>query len=331
MPRLLVCRRLCAALVIAGAAASLYAPAVHAQAWPSAKPITIVVPFPAGGTTDIVTRMVAQELSQTLGQNVIVENRPGANGNVGSAAVAKAAPDGYTFLATGVGSNAINHGIYRSMPYDSSKDFTHVTQMTNGPNVLVVNKDFPAITLKELIEIAKANPGKFNYASSGNGASGHMAMELLKQKTGIQINHVPYRGGAPAMNDVVSGVVPMMFINQDMAFAQAKGGTVRMLGVTSLERNPAEPTVPTIAEQGFPGFAAITWNGIGAPPGTPKEIIDRMHAEIVKALNKPANKDKLAEQGFVIGGNLPADQLKFVSDEMAKWKQVADQANVKVD
>ncbi|MGL4494538.1 MAG: Bug family tripartite tricarboxylate transporter substrate binding protein [Beijerinckiaceae bacterium] len=320
-------------LLSAAAAAALWAwtaPA-FAQAWPSAKPITIIVPFPPGGTTDVVTRMVAQEISQAIGQTIVVENRAGANGNVGSAMAAKAAPDGYTFLATGVGSNAINHGIYRNMPYDSSKDFSHVTQMTNGPNVLIVNKDFPAQTLKDLIDILKANPGKYNYASSGNGASGHMAMELLKQKAGIQVNHVPYRGGAPAMNDVISGTVPMMFINQDMAFAQAKGGTVRMLGVTSLERNPAEPQVPTIAEQGFPGFSAITWNGLAAPVGTPKEIVDRMQAEALKALNKPANKDKLLQQGFVIGGNSPADQLKFVADEMAKWKQVADQAGVKVD
>lgn len=319
------------ALGIAAAASAVCTQSASAQAWPTAKPVTIIVPFPAGGTTDIVTRLVAQELTQVLGQNVIVENRPGANGNVGSAVVAKATPDGYTFLATGVGSNAINHGIYRSMPYDSSKDFSHVTQMTNGPNVLVVNKDFPAKNLEELVAAVKNNPGKFNYASSGNGASGHMAMELLKQKTGMQVSHVPYRGGAPALNDVISGVIPMMFINQDMAFAQAKGGTVRMLGVTSLQRNPAAPEVPTIAEQGFPGFSAITWNGIAAPANTPKDVIDRMNTEITKILNKPANRDKLLEQGFVIGGNSPGDQLKFVSDEMAKWKDVAEKANVKLD
>ncbi|MGL4324865.1 MAG: Bug family tripartite tricarboxylate transporter substrate binding protein [Beijerinckiaceae bacterium] len=304
---------------------------LQAQTWPSTKPITFIVPFPAGGTTDIVGRMVAQDVSQAIGQTIIVENRPGANGNVGSAVVAKAAPDGYTFLVSGVGSNAVNHGIYRNMPYDSRKDFAHITQLTNGPNVLVVNKDFPAKNLKELIDLIKANPGKYNYASSGNGASSHMAMELLKQQAGLQMSHVPYRGGAPALNDVISGQIPMMFINQDMAFAQAKGGTVRMIGVASPQRNPTEPALPTIAEQGFPEFSAVSWNGLAAPAGTPKDIIERMHKEVSAALNKSAIKDKLLAQGFVIGGNSPADQQIFVGSEIDKWTGVAEKAGVKVD
>jgi tripartite-type tricarboxylate transporter receptor subunit TctC len=306
--------------------------AIQAQTpnWPS-RTITFVVPFPAGGTTDIVGRLVAAEVSAALGQTIIIDNRGGANGNIGSAAVARAAPDGYTFLLTGVGSNAVNHGIYQKMPYDSRKDFAHITQLTNGPNVLVVNKDFPAGDLKQLIALIKASPGKYNYASSGNGASGHMAMELLKLKAGLDLQHVPYRGGAPAMNDVISGQVPMMFINQDMAFAQAAAGTVKMIGVASLERNPSAPAAPTIAEQGFAGFAAVSWNGLAAPAGTPKDVIDRMHAEVRKALQSRSIADKLISNGFVIGGNTPDEQSKFVSDEIDKWTEVATTANVKIE
>ena len=217
------------------------------------------------------------------------------------------------------------------MPYDSSKDFAHITMMTSGPNVLVVNKDFPAKDMKELIALLKANPGKYNYASSGTGASGHMAMELLKLKAGVDIQHVPYRGGAPAMNDVVGGQVPMMFINQDMAFAQAAAGLVRMIGVASTDRNPAEKNTPTVAEQGFPGFAAVSWNGLATPAGTPKPIIDRLHAEVKKALQSAAIQEKLVKNGFVVGGNTPDEQQQFVTEEMAKWAEVAKTAKVSVE
>jgi tripartite-type tricarboxylate transporter receptor subunit TctC len=300
------------------------------QAYPN-KQITIIVPFPAGGTTDVVTRMVANEMAITLKQPIIVENRGGANGNVGSSAAAKAAPDGYTLLATGVGSNAVNHGIYKVMPYDSRKDFAHITLMTTGPNVLIVNKDFPANNLKEFVELVKKNPGKYNYAAAGTGASGHMAMELLKMKAGLDIQLVPYRGGAPAMNDVIAGQVPMMFINQDMAFAQAAGGTVKMIGVASDMRNASAPNAPTVAEQGFPGFSAVSWNALAAPAGTPVEIINLLNYHAKRALNSPAIKDKLVAQGFVMGGNSPADQAKFVSDEMDKWKAVAESAKISVE
>jgi tripartite-type tricarboxylate transporter receptor subunit TctC len=300
------------------------------QGYPN-RQITIIVPFPAGGTTDVVTRMVANDMAITLKQPIIVENRGGANGNVGSAAAAKSAPDGYTLLATGVGSNAVNHGIYKVMPYDSRKDFSHITLMTTGPNVLVVNKNFPANNLKEFVALVKANPGKYNYAAAGMGASGHMAMELLKMQAGLDIQLVPYRGGAPAMNDVIAGQVPMMFINQDMAFAQSKGGNVKMIGAASEIRNPSEPNLPTIAEQGYAGFSAVSWNALAAPAGTPKEIIDILNAAAKKALANPAIKDKLIEQGFVMGGNTPAEQAKFVSDEMDKWKKVAETAKIVVE
>ncbi|MFM9974264.1 MAG: Bug family tripartite tricarboxylate transporter substrate binding protein, partial [Beijerinckiaceae bacterium] len=277
--------------VLVGAGATIITRPALAQAWP-ARTITLVVPFPAGGTTDVTARLIAQEISGPLGQSIVVENKGGANGNIGSLQVARAAPDGYTLLASGVGSNAVNHGIYKSMPYDSNKDFAHITMMTSGPNVLVVNKDFPAKDLKEFIAYVKANPGKLNYASAGAGASGHMAMELLKLKAGIDVLHVPYRGGALAINDVIGGQVPMMFTNQDIAFAQASAGLVKMIGVASLERNPASPDTPTIAEQGFPGFAAVSWNALSAPAGTPKAIIDRIQSETKKALQNAAIKEK---------------------------------------
>ncbi|MGL4976297.1 MAG: Bug family tripartite tricarboxylate transporter substrate binding protein [Bosea sp. (in: a-proteobacteria)] len=316
--------------VLVGASATIITRPALAQAWP-ARPITLVVPFPPGGTTDVTARLVALEIAKPLGQTIIVENKAGANGNIGSAQVARSAPDGYTLLATGVGSNAVNHGIYKTMPYDSNKDFAHITMMTSGPNVLVVNKDFPVKDLKEFIAHLKANPGKFNYASSGMGASGHMAMELLKLKAGIDVQHVPYRGGAPAMNDVIAGQIPMMFINQDMAFAQAAAGMVKMIGVASLERNPAAPGTPTIAEQGFPDFAAVSWNALAAPAGTPKEIIDRLQAETRKALQSEAIQEKLVKNGFVVGGNTPAEQQKFVASEIEKWAEVARVAKVSVD
>ena len=304
---------------------------VFAQADYPNKVVTIIVPFPPGGTTDVTARQIAAELTKSLGQTFIVENKAGANGNIGSAQVARAAPDGYTLLMSGVGSNAVNHGIYANMPYDSKKDFAHVTLATTGPNVLVVHPDFPARNLKELIDLVKASPGKYNYASAGNGASGHMAMELLKTTAGLKIDHIPYKGGAPAMQDVMGGQVPMMFINQDMAFAQSKAGKVRLIGVASLTRNPAMPDAPTIAEQGFPGFAAVSWNAISAPAGTPKEIVDKLQGEIRKALHSPAMKDKLLANGFVPEGIPPADFSAFVSAEVDKWTKVAKDAGAKVD
>jgi len=329
MPRSITRRLMLAALAatVAGAAPAL---AQGAAGYP-ARTVTIIVPFPPGGTTDITARQIAAALTKSLGQTFIVENKPGANGNIGSAQVARAAPDGYTLLMSGVGSNAVNHGIYSNMPYDSKKDFAHVSLATTGPNVLIVNPAFPAQTLKELIEIVKKEPGKYNYGSAGNGASGHMAMELLKTLSGMKIDHVPYKGGAPALQDVMAGVLPMMFTNQDLAFAQAKAGKVRIIGVASLERNPAMPNAPTIAEQGFPGFAAVSWNGISAPAGTPRPILDKLQQNIKLAFEEPELKKKLLENGFVPEASTPEVYQKFVADEMDKWTKVAKDAGAKVD
>ena len=201
-----------------------------------------------------MARLIGNELNKSLKQSVIVENRPGANGGIGTAAAAKAAPDGYTLLASGIGTNAINHGLYSTLTYDSNKDFVHITQIVAGPNVLVVHPAFPAKTFKELISYVKANPGKVNYASNGNGSSGHLAMELLKQSAGLDMTHVPYKGGGPAMTDVIGGQVPVYFTNQDAPLPHVKAGKVRALAVASLQRNPAYPDIPTVAESGSPTF-----------------------------------------------------------------------------
>jgi len=236
---------------------------VVAQVYPS-KPIILVVPFPPGGTSDVNARLVAQELTEQFGQQVIVENRPGANGNIGSASVVRAPADGYTLLLSGVGSHAINAGLYATMPYDPVKDFSHITMFATGPNALVVHPDFPAKTFKEFVEIVKANPGKYNYASSGSGASGHLSMEMLKQRAGLEINHVPYKGGAPALTDVIGGQVPALFINQDAVLPHVKTGKLRILAVTSEQRNPLYPDTPTVAERAFRAFPRS--HGLASPP-----------------------------------------------------------------
>lgn len=323
-------RRMVAALAAITMALTAAAGPLAAQTYPS-KVITIIVPFPPGGTTDVTARLVAAEMSKTLGQPIIVENKAGANGNIGSTAVARANPDGYTLLATGIGSNAVNHGLYTNMAYDSRKDFAHITQMTSGPNVLVVNGEFPAKTFEEWVEVVRAAKTPLNYASAGNGASGHMAMELLKTTAGLKIDHIPYKGGAPAFQDVMGNQVPFMFINQDLPLPHIKTGKIRVLAVASSERNPSYPDVPTIAESGFPGFAAVSWNGLAAPAGTPKDIIEKLYAAAAKAINEPTIKDKMLTQGFVPGGMKPEEMQAFVGAKMDKWTKVAKDAGAKID
>ncbi|WIW50521.1 tripartite tricarboxylate transporter substrate binding protein (plasmid) [Bradyrhizobium sp. 62B] len=303
--------------------------AALAQTYPS-RLITVVVPFPAGGTSDVNARLVAQEIAKSLGQPVVVENRPGANGNLGSLTVARAAPDGYTLLLSGVGSHAINAGIYKNMPYDPVKDFTHITMIASGPNAIVVHPDFPAKTLQDLVAMAKKDPGKYNYASSGTGSSGNMAMELFKQKTGLKIEHIPYKGGAPAMQDVVGGQVPILITNADAVLSNVQSGLLRILAVTSEQRNPIYPNIPTIAESGYPDFSAVSWSGISAPPGMPKEMVNRLHQEIAKAINGPI-KAKLEATGLVPSGNSPDEYKTFVQAEVQKWATVAKSAGINVE
>lgn len=300
-----------------------------AQEWPT-KPVRLVVPFPAGGSTDAVGRLLAAEMAKELGQNVIVENKGGANGNIGSDNVAKADADGYTLLLSGVGSNAVNYSIYKSMPY-SDQDFKHISLLAKGPNVLVANPEFPAKTLEEFIQLAKANPGKYTHASSGSGSSGHLAMEMLKQAAGIDLMHVPYKGGAAAITDTIGGRVSVLFLNQDNLLPQVQAGKLRALAVASEKRNPVYPDTPTIAESGYPGFAAESWFGLSAPAGTPDAVVARLNQATVKALENPDLRQKLEGIGFVIVASDPKEFSAFASAEIDKWSKAAKASGATLD
>ncbi len=303
---------------------------VSAQAYPN-KPIRIMVPFPPGGSTDSMARNLAVELTKSLGQPVVVENKAGANGNIGSGEIAKAAPDGYSLLLSGVGTNAINHSLYPSMSYDSLRDFEHITLLAEGPNVLIVNPSFAAKSIPELVAMAKAQPGKLNYGSNGNGSSGRLAMEMLRQSTGMDMVHVPYKGGGPSMLALLSGEVPMLFTNQDHALPQVKAGKARAIGVASLKRNPAYPDIPTIAEQGVPGFSAVSWFGLSAPAKTPPEIVRKLRDETVKILNQPEFKSRLESNGFVVVGSTPEQFHAFVKGENEKWGKAVKASGATVE
>jgi len=311
------------------ALASIAMPA-QAQTYPT-KPIRLVVPFPAGGTTDILARAVAQKLSETLGQQVIVDNRPGAGGNIGSELVARSAPDGYTLLMGTVGTHAINVSLYPKLPYDPVKDFTPIVLVAGVPNVLVVNPSLPARSVAELIAYAKANPGKLNFASSGSGTSIHLSGELFKVLTGVQMTHVPYKGSAPALTDLVGGQVQLMFDNLPSSLAFIKAGKLRALAVTSKTRAAALPDVPTMVEAGVPDFEASSWFGILAPAGTPRDIVVRINAEVAKWLATPDAREKLAGQGAIAAGGAPEDFARHIASETAKWARVVKASGAKVE
>jgi tripartite-type tricarboxylate transporter receptor subunit TctC len=315
------------ALVALGVAAPASA---QGGAYPG-KPIRIVVPFPPGGTTDILARAVGQQLAQAWGQQVIVDNRPGAGGNIGSELVAKSAPDGYTLLMGTVGTHAINPSLYAKMPYDHVKDFTPVILVAGVPNVLVVHPSVPANTVAELIAYGKANPGKLNFASSGSGTSIHLAGELFKVQTGLQMTHVPYKGSAPAIQDLLGGQVQLMFDNLPSALPQIKAGKLRALGVTSATRAAALPDVPTIAESGLPGFEASSWFGLLAPAGTPRDVVARLDTEVARWLASPDAKEKLLAQGAIAGGGTSEDFARHIAAETAKWAKVVKESGAKVD
>ena len=325
------CLSTCArALALAAAVLAPSFASAQADAWPT-KPVKLIVPFPAGGTSDQMARIAAEELGRALKQPFIVDNRSGAAGNLGTAAAAQSAPDGYTLVLSGVGSNGINPGLYEKLPFDTNKDFVHITQLIAGPNVLVVNPAFPAKDFKAFVAHAKANPGKLSYASSGSGSSGHLAMELLKQQTGADLVHIPYRGGAPALNDVLANQVPVMFINQDVALQHVRAGKLRALAVSSAQRNPLYPDVPTVAASGFPGFEATSWVGLSAPRGTPQAIVDKVQQEVARAFNAPELKPKLEAAGFVVVASKPADYQAYVKAESARWAKVIKAAGIKPD
>jgi tripartite-type tricarboxylate transporter receptor subunit TctC len=300
------------------------------EAYP-ARPIKMIVPFPPGGTSDIMGRLIAAKLSEQLGQQVVVDNRGGANGNIGSNLVAKAEPDGYTLVLSGVGSHAINQSLYRSMPHHVVNDFTHIGMIAKGPNTLVVNPDFEAKNLKQLVDIARANPGKLSYASSASGSSNHLSMEMLKSAAGLEITHIPYKGGGPAITDVMAGHVPMMFINFDAALPYVQAGKLRALAMTGTERSPALPETPTVAESGYADFSAESWTGVSGPPKMPGPIVERLNTEIVKAVQAPDVKERLAKLGLTPVLYSPRQMADFVAAEVEKWGKAVKASGAQVD
>jgi tripartite-type tricarboxylate transporter receptor subunit TctC len=319
-----------AAVWITGIALASLATLAHAQAWPS-KPIKWVVPFAPGGTTDILARTVGEKLALALGQPVVIENKPGAGGGLGADFTAKAAPDGYTIMGGTISTHAINASLYKDLPYDPVKDFVAITLIARVPNMLVINPAVPAKDVKELIALLKASPNKYSFASSGNGTSQHLSGELFKSMSGTDMQHIPYKGSPPALQDVMGGQVTMTFDNITTAWPLAKAGKLRALAVTTAKRSSIAPDVPTLAESGLPGFEVGSWQGVFAPAGTPPEIVKRLNAEIVKALNLPDVRDKLSGLGAEIVADSPEEFSALVKAEVAKWADVVKKSGAKVD
>ena len=319
-----------AKLRITGAALlAALATSAFAQGYPT-KPAKVIVPYPPGGPTDIVARVVSQKLSEQMGQQFIVENRPGAGGNIGAEAVAKSPADGYTLLVATT-AHAINPALFKSLGYNLVKDFAPVSQLTSGPLVIVANPSLPAKNVKELIALAKAKPGTLNYASSGNGQSTHLSAELFGTMAGVKMNHIPYKGSAPALTDVMGGQASLMFDTMLSAMPQVKNVKLKAIAVTSAARSPAAPDVPTVAESGLPGYEAIAWNGLLAPAGTPAEVVNKLNAELKKALDAPDVKDRFSAQGFGAAWNTREAFAKFIQAELDKWAKVVKVSGATLD
>ncbi|MDP2020901.1 MAG: tripartite tricarboxylate transporter substrate binding protein [Hydrogenophaga sp.] len=304
-------------------------------AWPS-KPVRIVVPFAPGGTTDILARVLAPELSKALGQPFVVDNRGGAGGNIGAEIVAKAAGDGHTLLMGTVGTHGINKSLYASLPYDPQKDFAPITLVAGVPNVMVMNtkraQELGIQSVPDFVRYAKAHPGQLNMASSGNGTSIHLAGELFKARTGIFMTHIPYRGSGPALKDLIGGQMDVMFDNLPSAMPHIRSGSLKAFAVTSAVRSDSMPELPTVAEAGaLPGFEASSWFGLLAPAGTPPEIVNRLQQETAKALNLPAVKERLLSLGAIPGGDTPQAFARQIDAEISKWAAVVKASGAKVD
>ena len=292
------------------------------------KPIKLIVAFPPGGTSDVMGRLMAEELGKVLKQPVLVENIGGAGGVIGIDRAVKMSPDGYTIIQTGVGQNAVAHGLDPNIKYDSLTDFIHLTQVHSGPNVLLVHPAQPFKTVKDLVDYAKKNPGKLDYGYT-HAASGHMAMELFKQTTGIFLTGIPYRGGGPMLNDLLAGTVPMVFLNQDVALPHVKAGKLRALAVTSKERNALYPDVPTISESGYKGFEALSWSGLSVAKGTPQPIVDKLEAAMAQSMQTANFKQRLTSTGFVIPAQGSKPYTEFVKSELNQWTSVISTAGIK--
>lgn len=324
-------RRAVAALALLATGVAGLAPvAAHAQAWP-AKPIRIVVPFPPGGSTDLLARRIGEKLAATWGQPVVVENRAGAGGTVGADFVAKSAPDGYTLLMGVTGSNAIAQALYPKLPYDVVKDFSPVSMVVSSPLVVAVNPNVKATTLKEFVALAKVRPGSLSYGSAGNGTSMHLTGEMFKLATKTSMVHIPYRGSAGMLTDLIAGQIEATFGDLLVLMPQIEAGKVRALAVTSRKRHPMLPNVPTVAEAGYPEFEALSWQGLFAPAGTPADVMAKLSGEVNKALKSPDIQEYFGTRGFIIEGTTPAVFKSFVESELRKWSTIVTASGAKPD
>lgn len=308
----------------------MHAPLTYASdAYPS-KPIKLVVPYPPGGPTDIVARVVAQKLQEDMGQTWMIENKPGAGGNLGAESVARSPADGYT-LVVATTAHAINPSLFSNLNYSVTKDLMPVSQLTSGPLVIVANPNLPAQDVKSLIALAKSKKGGLNFATSGNGQSTHLSAEMFSSMAGVKMNHIPYKGSAPALTDVMSGQADLMFDTMLSAMPFVKSGKLKAIAVTSAQRSPSAPEIPTVAEAGLSGYEAIAWNGILAPAGTPAEAINKLSAALEKVLSNPEVKARFEAQGFTASWSSPADYGKFLNAEVSKWAKVVKDSGARVD
>lgn len=320
------CKSLFAGSLIAGLLATAQAYAAFPE-----RPVTLVVPFAAGGSTDVVARVIAEKMSEDLGQQVIVQNVAGAGGSLGAGNVARAEPDGYTILMGTVATHALNPLILKNKPYDAEADFAPVSLLVLVPNVLVVNPELPAKSVEELLALLKAEPDKWSYASSGNGTPLHLSGELFKSMAGVTMEHIPYKGSGPALNDLLGNQVSIMFDNLPSSSAHIKAGTLKALAVTTAERAPSFPDIPTMAEAGLPGYETYTWNALFAPKDTPKEAVDRLNAAALKAMADPGVAERMKEFSATIVASTPDELATHVKEEIAKWTPVVKDANVQMD
>lgn len=321
-------------IVALGAAMFLLTPPAAAQTWPS-KAIKWIVPFPPGGPTDTFSRAVAQKLSEALGQPVVIENRAGAGGGVGMDALAKSAPDGYTIGLSTTGTHAINPALYgANIPYNALTDFTPLTLAVAYINILVINPNHPAKNVKELVEFARTNPGKVTFGSAGNGASNHLSGEVLRSLTGTQMQHIPYKGSAPALTDVMAGNITFMYDIPNTVLPQIRAGRVRGLAVTSAKRSPYAPDLPTMEEAGVPGYSAAgsdLWFGIMGPKGLPKPIVAKLNAELIKVLRSPDMREKVRGQFFELWTSAPEEFAAVIKSDSAKWGKIVKDSGARID
>ena len=301
---------------------------VWAQADYPSKPVKVIVAFPPGGTSDVMARMLADELSKSLKQPFVVENIGGAGGTIGVERALKLPADGYTLIQTGVGQSAVAHGLDPNLRYNSMSDFIHLSQVHSGPNVLVVHPATPYKTVADVVDFAKKNPGKLDYGFT-HAASGHMAMELFKQTAGIELTGIPYKGGGPMLIDLLAGVIPTMFINQDAALAHVRSGKMRAIAVSSVARNPLYPDVPTIAESGYKGFEALSWSGMSVAKGTPQAVVDKLEAAISQAMQSDTIRQRMNSVGFVVPPQGSKPYTAFVKSELDTWVRVIKTAGIK--